>query len=385
MVQKGEHKQRGCALKDKKTVRLIIVLLGVLLVVTVIMAGVLGEINKNNAYANTTFVGVVQEISDQSIIVATYNEVGFTEAIIDLSAITPYPDDLLPGEQLLIEILPQVSRETGITKATAVSVDKINAQADTDQTIVDTASGLNAQDMNEATETTDDEDTPVVNQVVIPLSAYPYKAPIEDVFVVSEEEISEILASCVIDELVGESADPIEILMYKQTDGTFCSAYRQDGTLYRFLTEDSTAYTSGFELAPYYDILGSSGFVLTAPRGAAYIAHDYYYFDTTGNIKMLLPATQPNFESDLDEDGQKEISYFYHGDREMYCFLMKNEELYHADITEAILNYGAEYPISFEPPVQGSNAFTVHYNKDGEEKTASLRIVDDSLELTIKN
>ena len=86
------------------------------------------------------------------------------------------------------------------------------------------------------------------------------------------------------------------------------------------------------DAAPFTDILGRDGFAITAPRGAAYVARDYYVYDENGVPRLLAGCAGEPLEADVNGDGERELLWFYHAGMEAYYFYHKEGFLYEADI-----------------------------------------------------
>lgn len=136
--------------------------------------------------------------------------------------------------------------------------------------------------------------------------------------------------------------DGTKVLFYISLSGDKYGAYIPGGTeqLIRFTHEDN-AYTDGYQVALYENVLGQSGFCVACPRGAAYYANDYYYFDEDGVLWLLAACGSEAVETDLDGNGEKELLWSYH-DRELYYDTRIDGQLYEADLchlTAAALGY----------------------------------------------
>ena len=111
------------------------------------------------------------------------------------------------------------------------------------------------------------------------------------------------------------------------SDYTKYWAIRQaDGTLQRFCQEYS-AYTEGYSAEPFSDILGQDGFRITAPRGAAYTAYDYYTLADSGTPRLLADCANDVIESDLNGDGERELLWFYHAGRDIFYLFCRSGEV----------------------------------------------------------
>lgn len=123
------------------------------------------------------------------------------------------------------------------------------------------------------------------------------------------------------------------VLCYWEPDSRHTKywAIRRGDELLRFCMEDA-CYDTDYSAAPFTDVLGCSGFVINAPRGAAYTARDYYIYDETGVPRLLAGCSGEPLEADVNEDGERELLWFYHGGREVYYFYHREGALHEADI-----------------------------------------------------
>lgn len=110
-------------------------------------------------------------------------------------------------------------------------------------------------------------------------------------------------------------------------------AVRDGDRLTRFCREES-AYGSGYGIHPFYNLFGHDGFVLCAPRGAAYNALDYYYFDEDGAPRLLADCSNDVVQLDWDGDGADELADWYHTGPSFY--FQREGTVYHADIAELV-------------------------------------------------
>ena len=106
-------------------------------------------------------------------------------------------------------------------------------------------------------------------------------------------------------------------------------AVHQGGTLLRFCREES-GYDSGYSVRDFSAVLGQNGFCITAPRGAAYTACDYYVWGEDGVPRLLADCTHNVEEADFNGDGETDLRWYYHGDAEVYSYFRKDGQLYHA-------------------------------------------------------
>jgi hypothetical protein len=108
-------------------------------------------------------------------------------------------------------------------------------------------------------------------------------------------------------------------------------AVRRGDTLLRFCQEDSS-YTDGYAVTAFTDILGQDGFRMTAPRGAAYTANDYYVLDDGGTPRLLADCAGDVIEADVNGDGETELIWSYHDGTLAYYYLW-NDAVYQAMVT----------------------------------------------------
>lgn len=110
---------------------------------------------------------------------------------------------------------------------------------------------------------------------------------------------------------------------------------QEDGTLQRFC-EEYTAYTEGYAAEPFTDILGQDGFRIIAPRGAAYLAFDYYTLDETGTPRLLATCANDVIEADVNGDGETELLWFYHGGQDIYYIFRQKDALREVCLTDLL-------------------------------------------------
>jgi hypothetical protein len=118
-------------------------------------------------------------------------------------------------------------------------------------------------------------------------------------------------------------------------------AVRRGDTLLRFCQEDS-GYIGGYAVTAFTNILGQDGFRMTAPRGAAYTANDYYVLDDGGTPQLLADCAGDVSEADVNGDGETELFWFYH-DGSVACYFLRNGAVCEATITE-LLHDGLPFP-----------------------------------------
>lgn len=106
-------------------------------------------------------------------------------------------------------------------------------------------------------------------------------------------------------------------------------AVRDGDTLLRFCREEA-AYAQGYGVYEFMNLFGRDGFVLCAPRGMAYNALDYYYFDEDGVPRLLADCANEAAQADWDGDGADELSWVYHTGP--YLYFQREGTIYLADI-----------------------------------------------------
>lgn len=195
--------------------------------------------------------------------------------------------------------------------------------------------------------------------------------------------------------------DGTEVLFYTSTSGDKYCAYIPVGTerLIRFTCEEN-GYTSGYGISLYENVFGRSGFRIECPRGAAYYANDYYYFDEDGTLWQLADCGSEALEVDLNGDGQKELLWSYHG-YELYYDTMIGGQLYEADLcdlTAQALGYrrGNNIRITLEVPehaedfADGETGYALVLPEEGsdtagERLSGTIRLTVNTLEVVPGN
>lgn len=213
----------------------------------------------------------------------------------------------------------------------------------------------------------------------------------------ADGNVSEVTTADLAETLASQTLpDGTEVLFYRSVSGEKYCAYIPAGTerLLRFTHEDN-AYTDGYSISLYEDVLGHSGFRIACPRGAAYYANDYYYFDDAGTLWMLVDCSGGVFMTDLDGDGQKELLWSYHGG-EFYYETQIDGQLYTADIcalTAEALGYqwsdGLQIALEIPESAAASSDCIMDYaltlpGEDGalgKRLTGTIRLTADTLEV----
>ena len=188
-------------------------------------------------------------------------------------------------------------------------------------------------------------------------------------------------------------ADTLEICWYLDGDFPNCAYRRQDGAWMCFLKEDSM-YRDGFGAALYHDLFGYSGFYIIAPRGAAYCAYDYYYFNADGELELLLMGLPEDAISDFNGDGKTELLSFYHAGRFTTYYYAVGDDLFMFDIIDALTTHFVDWeyicadPLSlrddtwFDAPVPenvNSYPLLVTYQYGGKEREAQIRFTQSEI------
>ena len=106
-------------------------------------------------------------------------------------------------------------------------------------------------------------------------------------------------------------------------------AVRDGDRLTRFCREES-GYNSRYGVRAFSNLFGHDGFVLCAPRGAAYSAMDYYYLDESGVPRLLIDCANEVIAFDWNEDAANEVLWFYHTGP--YLYFLRGETIYLADL-----------------------------------------------------
>ena len=147
--------------------------------------------------------------------------------------------------------------------------------------------------------------------------------------VVSADTMGEVL----VDKTLSDGA---RIVCYWEPGSEYTKywAIREGDTLLRFCQEYS-AYAGGYDVTEYTNVLGHDGFRIEAPRGAAYHAYDYYYFDETGTPRFLASCANEVLEADFNSDGVAELLWFSHGYMAIYCFQLDGA-VYEVDLNRLI-------------------------------------------------
>ena len=156
--------------------------------------------------------------------------------------------------------------------------------------------------------------------------SYPFDGTISDDSVISMRKLS----------------DDLEICWFLLEDAPNCAYRRYGGSWVRFLTEGST-YREGFDAGLFADLFGKSGFFITAPRGAAYTAYDYYYFDANGKLGLLFSGTHSDAIGDFNSDGINDLLWFTHAGRVAEYYYSAGEDIYRFDIIAELTSHFSDW------------------------------------------
>jgi hypothetical protein len=194
-----------------------------------------------------------------------------------------------------------------------------------------------------------------------------------------------------------ELSSAIGICWYVDNGFPNCAYRRQGGDWMHFVTEES-GYRDGFGASLYSDVFGHSGFYISGPRGAAYHAYDYYYFDDDGELNLLFCGTYLDTVGDFNGDGKNELMYFYHAGRDTDYFYMVGDEIFMFDVTGALMAHFSDWEYAYVDPLSvrsdvrdndqyipesmGGSAFHVVYQRDGVEYGAQVRFTQDVMIVT---
>lgn len=143
-------------------------------------------------------------------------------------------------------------------------------------------------------------------------------------------------------------------------------AVRRGDELLRFCQEES-GYSSGddYDVTPFADVLGQSGFRIKALRGVAYMAYDYYVLDEDGVPRLLADCANDVVEADFNGDGVTELLWFYHGGQEAYYYALLDGRVCFAEVTSAFQALSPVYfwsgPGLLDEPVPAGAALPVSY------------------------
>lgn len=121
-------------------------------------------------------------------------------------------------------------------------------------------------------------------------------------------------------------------------------AVRRGDALLRFCQEESGYDSSGdYDVTPFSDVLGQSGFCIKALRGAAYTAYDYYVLYDDGVPRLLADCANSVVEADFNDDGVTELMWFYHGGQEVFYYALLDGQVRFTEVTFALADMSPLY------------------------------------------
>ncbi|SMC37589.1 M56 family metallopeptidase [Papillibacter cinnamivorans] len=196
-----------------------------------------------------------------------------------------------------------------------------------------------------------------------------------------ESDINEVIVSRKLE-------DGTEVLFYWSQSGAKYCAYRASGssTLTRFTQEDNE-YSEGYAIETYTGLFGHDGFIIECPRGAAYQAYDYYYFDEDGQLRLLAQCANYVIDEDINGDGERELLWFYHGGRECYCYFEKDGVLYQAYVSAMVDQTMTAWKDIYALPDRfADGTLPIEYNENSDDSGALprdglLRFTSDTVEV----
>ena len=176
-----------------------------------------------------------------------------------------------------------------------------------------------------------------------------------------------------------ELSDELDICWYLDNDIQKCAYRRYGGEWFQFLAEDS-AYRDGFGAQSYENLFGHSGFFIEAPRGAAYFAYDYYYFEEDGTLRFLFAGTFLDTFVDFNNDGNNELLWFYHGDRDAIYYYTSGSDIFMFEIIGALSACFNDWEyIAVNPLSLHNNTLQITYRCDDEQYAAQISFVADTM------
>jgi len=176
-----------------------------------------------------------------------------------------------------------------------------------------------------------------------------------------------------------ELSTELEICWYLDNEVQKCAYRRYGGDWIQFLAEDS-GYRDGFGAKLYDNLFGHSGFCIVAPRGAAYYAQDYYYFDVDGVLRFLFCGTFLDVFVDFNNDGVNELIWFYHGGRDAAYYYPVGDDFFVFDIIGAISACFADWEyLEINPLSLCDDTLELTYQRGDEQYDAQIRFTADNL------
>jgi len=174
-------------------------------------------------------------------------------------------------------------------------------------------------------------------------------------------------------------SDGTEVCWYIIDDIRSCAYRKHGGEWIRFVTEDS-GYLDGYGAEPYSNLFGHSGFYIKAPRGAAYYAYDYYYFDTDGKLQFLFGGTYLDTPVDFNNDSNNDLLYFYHAGRIARYYYKVGEDILMFDIIEALSARFANWEnIEIDPLSLHNDTIQLSYWRGDNQHNAQISFTADTI------
>ena len=174
-------------------------------------------------------------------------------------------------------------------------------------------------------------------------------------------------------------SDGTEICWYISNDIQSCAYRKPGGEWIRFVTEDS-GYLDGYGAESYSNLFGHSGFYIKAPRGAAYLAQDYYYFDTDGKLQFLFGGTYLDTLVDFNNDGNNDLLYYYHDGRIAQYYYKVGEDILVFDIIEALSSRFINWrDIEIDHSSLSDDTIQLSYWRGDDQYKAQLTFTTDTI------
>ncbi len=209
----------------------------------------------------------------------------------------------------------------------------------------------------------------------------PYEAPGVEITTEDRSDIASVIVSYVCD-------DGTEVMFYRAQNGDIYGAYTMDDDMVVRFTQgywadNSWGYQDGYDIKPYENVFGYDGFYIVCPRGAAYVAQDYYYFEPDGTLKLMIDCCNHVIVQDLDGDGATELLWFYHGGALAYYCFEQGGVIYGADLDTLLTAKLPDWNISFDQDSVHGGTLGMIYGLSGGDSTATykgeIKFTEDSL------
>lgn len=211
----------------------------------------------------------------------------------------------------------------------------------------------------------------------------PYQAPEVEITMADYSDIASVIVSYVCD-------DGMEVMFYKAQSGDIFGAYITGNDMVMQFTQgywadENWGYQNGYDIQPYENVFGHDGFYIACPRGAAYGAYDYYYFEPDGTLKLVIQCCNYVVAQDLNGDGATELLWFYDGGAEAYYCYEIDDTIYAADLDALLTEVLPDWVVSFDPysVANESIGITYIYGSERENEPATytgiIKFEEDSL------